>query len=87
MTDKLTVKRHKRGKPYMGDDYSEFWSEVLQERDILKKKLNIALKAVNVCRSIAFQDGDIDLIFEVSDKALSDIKNVKVDKTGPKREF
>lgn len=86
MTDKLTVKRHKRGKPYMGDDYSEFWSEVLQERDILKKKLSIAMKAINDCYDISFHDGDLDEVFEVSDKALSDIKNVKVDKTGPKEE-
>jgi hypothetical protein len=84
MTDKLTIKRHKRGKPYMGDDYSEFWGETLQERDILKKKLNIALKAIETCRDISLHDGDIDEVFEVSDDALHNIKRVTIDKTGPK---
>jgi hypothetical protein len=75
MTDKLTVKRHKRGKPYMGDDYSEFWSEVLQERDILKKKVAIATKALEIFKD----EGSVLAI-----TALNEMDKAKIDKTGPK---
>jgi hypothetical protein len=75
MTDKLTVKRHKRGKPYMGDDYSEFWSEVLQERDILRKKVAIATKALEIFKD----EGSVLAI-----TALEEMDKAKIDKTGPK---